>query len=88
MFLAQVAQDVGGPLLTGGVVVSVLGWFMFRGEKKLEELAASIEKMRSAMDRQTRLGLLQLSAHPGFPKSGKQQIGELEKDITDADSGK
>lgn len=67
-----------------GLIVTILGWFMVRYEKKTDKHTEAIEKQSEALDRMSKSILVQTMTHPNFPTAAEPQVQEVLKAIEDA----
>lgn len=64
-------------LVGQGIIVSVIGWFMIRYEKKTDNQTNAIERHSEALDRMSKAILVQTMTHPNFPKAAEAQVQEV-----------
>jgi hypothetical protein len=106
-FLAQGVQNTGlppettilGQTIIGGLISilgTVLGWFMWRNEKKNDQVIQSFKEMADAMrgsisdhsstiDRLSAAMLAQTLVHPNLPDAAKPALNQMMEDIKEAD---
>ena len=58
ILLAEQVGEFGSSAVTGGILASVVGWFMYQNNKRMDEMRAAIQVQAAAMDRATRAQVL------------------------------
>jgi DNA-binding HxlR family transcriptional regulator len=77
-----------GPLINLGGVGAVLAWFLFRAEKKFDEIRRSYELNSKALDRMVRSQMLAVMADIHVAPQVRQQAQELLQEIKEDGNGK
>jgi guanylate kinase len=72
-------------LLQAGVAGVVLGWFMWRAEKKWDQLLDGQDRIEAAQNRQVRAQMLNLLSRDDTPPSVKQLAQDLSEETNTAD---
>ncbi len=77
--LLAVGDSVGidASIVGQGIIVTVIGWFMIRYEKKTDNQTNAIERHSEALDRMSKAILVQTMTHPHFPKAAESQVQEV-----------
>jgi len=69
-----------------GLLGIVLGWFMWRNEKKQDAQTSSIQDMASTIDRLSTAILTQTIVHPNLPESAEPAIHRMLDEIKESET--